>query len=98
MFPKLCASRFHVEKLKIDYMTYFSDMNQYDKLVDRLQIATKAENGPKGKSSQLKYTLYEALGDQIPGRKGLDIENYQPFRLLYKDKEFIKHTTVRGYL
>lgn len=53
MFPKLCASRFHIEKLKMDYMTYFHDMNQYDKLVTRLLSTANAENGPKGKSSQL---------------------------------------------
>lgn len=53
MFPKLCASRFHIQKLKIDYMTYFSDMDQYDKLVDRLLSTAKAENEPKGKCSQL---------------------------------------------
>lgn len=36
MLPPMCESSLRVEKLNIEYMTYFDDMKDYNRLTDRL--------------------------------------------------------------
>lgn len=39
MLPQMGGSGLRVEKLNIEYMTYFEDMTDYHRLVDRLYEA-----------------------------------------------------------
>jgi len=36
MLPPMSESKHHVEKLNIEYMTYFEDMEDYNRLTERL--------------------------------------------------------------
>lgn len=65
MLPPICDSKVRVEKLNIEYMTYFDDMRNYNRLTDRL-YQTRVMNETH---TQL-LRLQEALVGQRIGHQG----------------------------
>lgn len=92
MLPSICKSKLHIGKLKIDYMTYFDDMTEYDNLLARLKEKLLESTD----DSELKKKLKEALCDQEIGQ-GFDRENSSPLRFIEKDTDACRHMVVRGY-
>lgn len=63
LLPPVCGSNARVEKLNIEYMTYFDDMGDFNRLTDRL-YQTRVQN--ETLDTQL-LRLQEALDGQRIG-------------------------------
>lgn len=63
MLPSICKTKLHIGKVKLDYMTYFDDMAEYDNLLARLK-----EKLLESADSELYKKLKEALCDREIGQ------------------------------
>lgn len=92
VWPHACEQSICVEKLNIEYMTYFDDMDDFNRLTKR--IKTEAENRAEDETLDAQLLrLQEALDGQRIGQQGFGGDSY-----ILKSVISTRHRVQNGYL